>query len=147
ITVALLSWLQATRPGCGQRRAARRERWARAGAVIAVFASTYSVPISQQRHRTLGSFWFFMLSNPYVLAAIAIAVVIALVPGTALRRTIRLTARGHQVSSPALRCCAAAAAEHRNCAADRSAHQDHEGGCAAALPACQPGKHERNVLR
>jgi len=42
-------------------------------AVIAVFASTYSVPISEQRHRTLNSFLFFMLSNPYVLTAIAIA--------------------------------------------------------------------------
>jgi hypothetical protein len=44
--------------------------------VIAVFASTYSVPISQQRHRTLGSFWFFVLSNPYVLTTIAIALVL-----------------------------------------------------------------------
>jgi hypothetical protein len=42
-------------------------------AVIAVFASTYSVPISEQRHRTLNSFLFFMLSNPYVLTTIAIA--------------------------------------------------------------------------
>jgi hypothetical protein len=52
------------------------ERWAGVGAVIAViavFASTYSVPISEQRHRTLSPFWFFMLSNPYVLTAIAMA--------------------------------------------------------------------------
>ena len=41
-------------------------------AIIAVFASTYSVPISEQRNRTLNSFLFFMLSNPYVLTAIAI---------------------------------------------------------------------------
>jgi hypothetical protein len=41
--------------------------------IIAVFASTYSVPISEQRHRTLNSFLFFMLSNPCVLTAIAIA--------------------------------------------------------------------------
>ena len=45
-------------------------------AVIAVFTSTYTVPISQQRHRTLGSFWFFVLSNPYVLTTIAIALVL-----------------------------------------------------------------------
>jgi len=79
IVVELLSWLQATWRGSGQRRAARWERWAGAGAVIgviAVFTSTYSVPISQQRHRTLGSFWFFVLSNPYVLTTITIALVL-----------------------------------------------------------------------
>jgi hypothetical protein len=54
--------------------------------VIAVFASTYSVPLSQQRHRTLGSFWFFVLSNPYVLTTIAIALVLGL---CALRRAGR----------------------------------------------------------
>lgn len=77
--VALSSWLQATWPGAGQRRAASWERWAAAAAVIAViavFTSTYSVPISQQRHRTLGSFWFFVLSNPYVLTTIAVALVL-----------------------------------------------------------------------
>jgi alpha-1,2-mannosyltransferase len=77
--VVLFSWLQVTWRGCGQRRAAKWERWARAGAVIAViavFTSTYTVPISQQRHRTLGSFWFFVLSNPYVLTTIAIALVL-----------------------------------------------------------------------
>ena len=76
---------------CAQRRPTRQarsrwrsrssrdagwERWAGAAAVfavIAVFASTYSVPISEQRHRTLNSFLFFMLSNPYVLTTIAIA--------------------------------------------------------------------------
>jgi glycosyl transferase family 87 len=42
-------------------------------AVIAVFACTYSVPISEQRNRTLSSFWFFVLSNPYVLTAITLA--------------------------------------------------------------------------
>jgi hypothetical protein len=42
----------------------------RAGAVfaiIAVFASAYSVPVTEQHHRTLNSFLFFMLSNPYCL--------------------------------------------------------------------------------
>jgi alpha-1,2-mannosyltransferase len=79
VVVALSSWLQATWRGAGQRRAARWERWAGAGAVIgviAVFISTYSVPISQQRYRTLGSFWFFVLSNPYVLTTVAIALVL-----------------------------------------------------------------------
>lgn len=68
--VALSSWLQATWRDAGW------ERWAGVGAVlaiIAVFASTYSVPISEQRHRTLNSFLFFMLSNPYVLTTIAVA--------------------------------------------------------------------------
>jgi alpha-1,2-mannosyltransferase len=79
VVVVLLSWWQATWRGVGQGRATRWERWARAGAVtavIAVFTSTYAVPISQQRHRTLGSFWFFVLSNPYVLTTIAIALVL-----------------------------------------------------------------------
>jgi alpha-1,2-mannosyltransferase len=79
VVVVLLSWWQATWRGGGQCRAAAWERWARAGAVIAViavFTSTYAVPISQQRHRTLGSFWFFVLSNPYVLTTIAIALVL-----------------------------------------------------------------------
>jgi multisubunit Na+/H+ antiporter MnhG subunit len=57
--IALLSRLQAS------------WQWARAAAVIAVFACTYSVPISQQHHRTLSPFWFFVLTNPYVLTAIA----------------------------------------------------------------------------
>ena len=68
--IALSSWLQATWRGAGW------ERWARLGAVVAVaavFASTYSVPISEQRHRTISPFWFFLLSNPYVLTAMAIA--------------------------------------------------------------------------
>jgi alpha-1,2-mannosyltransferase len=89
VVVALLSWLQAAWGGAGQRRAAGWERWAGVGAVIgviAVFASTYSVPLSQQRHRTLGSFWFFVLSNPYVLTTIAIALVLGL---CALRRAGR----------------------------------------------------------
>ena len=69
--IALSSWLQATWRDAGW------ERWAGAIAVIAiiaVFASTYSVPISEQRHRTLNSFLFFMHSSPYVLTAIAIAI-------------------------------------------------------------------------
>jgi alpha-1,2-mannosyltransferase len=80
VVVVLLSWLQATWRGAGQRRAGSWQRWAGAGAVIgviAVFASAYTVPISEQRHRTLGSFWFFVLSNPYVLTMIAIALVLA----------------------------------------------------------------------
>jgi alpha-1,2-mannosyltransferase len=76
VVVALFSWLQATWSGAGQRRADRWERWAGAGAVIAVFTTTYSVPISQQSHRTLSPFWFFVLSNPYVLTTIAIALVL-----------------------------------------------------------------------
>jgi alpha-1,2-mannosyltransferase len=68
--VALSSWLQAT------WRDAGRGRWGGVGAMLAifaVFASPYSVPVSEQRHRTLNSFSFFMLSNPYVLTTIAIA--------------------------------------------------------------------------
>jgi alpha-1,2-mannosyltransferase len=68
--ITLFSWLQV------MWRDAGWERWAGVGAVIAViavFASTYSVPISEQRHRTLSPFWFFVLSNPYVLTAIAMA--------------------------------------------------------------------------
>jgi alpha-1,2-mannosyltransferase len=68
--ITLFSWLQVTWRDAGW------ERWAGAGAVIAViavFASTYSVPVSEQRHRTLSPFWFFVLSNPYVLTTIAIA--------------------------------------------------------------------------
>lgn len=79
-TVALVSWLQATWHGAGPRRPARWRRWARAGAVtvvIAVFTSTYTVPVSQQHHPTLGPFWFFVLSNPYVLTTTAIALVLA----------------------------------------------------------------------
>ena len=75
IMVALFSWLQI----CEQGRGARWERTARAAAVIAViavFTNLYTVSISQQRHRTLGSLWFFVLSNPYVLTAIAIALVL-----------------------------------------------------------------------
>jgi alpha-1,2-mannosyltransferase len=88
VVVALFSWLQASWHGAGQRRATRWERWVGSGAVIAVIAvtaSAYSVPISQQRHRTLGSFGFFVLSNPYVLTTIAIALVLG---AAALRRTI-----------------------------------------------------------
>ena len=91
VVIALSSWLQATWDGAGPRRAARWEHWAGAGAVIgviAVFTSTYSVPISQQRHRTLGSFWFFVLSNPYVLTTIAIALVLG--AAAALRRDDQL---------------------------------------------------------
>jgi alpha-1,2-mannosyltransferase len=79
VVVVLLSWWQATWRRGGQGRTARWERWSGAGAVLAVlavFTSTYAVPIGQQRHRTLGSFWFFVLSNPYVLTTIAIALVL-----------------------------------------------------------------------
>jgi alpha-1,2-mannosyltransferase len=84
VVVALSSWLQAIWRDAGQRRAARWERWAAVGAgigVIAVFTSTYSVPISQQRHRTFDPFWFFVLSNPYVLTTIAIALVLTVQEG------------------------------------------------------------------
>ena len=65
--------------GCEPGRGARWKRWLPAGAmiaVIAVFTNLYTVSISQQRHRTLGSLWFFVLSNPYVLTTIAIALVL-----------------------------------------------------------------------
>ena len=90
VVVALSSWLQATWRGAGQRRAARWQRWAGAGVVIGVtaaFTSTYSVPVGQQRHQTLGSFWFFVLSNPYVLTTIAMALVLG---AAALRRDDQL---------------------------------------------------------
>lgn len=54
--ITLFSWLRAMWRDTGW------ERWTGAGAVIAViavFASTYSVPISEQRHRTLSPFWVF----------------------------------------------------------------------------------------
>jgi alpha-1,2-mannosyltransferase len=96
VVVALLSWLQATWSG-----AARRKRWAGVGAVIgviAIFTSTYSVPISEQYHRTLGPFWFFVLSNSYVLATIATALVLG---AAALRRAPRpLDARGVSAETP-----------------------------------------------
>ncbi|MGH3205189.1 MAG: glycosyltransferase family 87 protein [Streptosporangiaceae bacterium] len=76
--VALLSWLQLTGGGAGRRGGGKWPRWAGVSAVIAVFTSTYSVPISQQHHRTLGPFWFFVLSNLYVLTAIAIALVLGI---------------------------------------------------------------------
>ena len=76
--IALSSWLQATWRDAGW------ERWAGAIAVIAiiaVFTSTYSVPISEQRHRTLNSFLFFMISSPYVFTTIAIALVLGTAGG------------------------------------------------------------------
>ena len=79
VVVALSSWLQATWRGAGLRRTASRKCWVSTGAVIgviAVFSSPYSVPLNQQRHRTLGPFWFFVLGNPYVLTTIAIALVL-----------------------------------------------------------------------
>jgi len=84
--ITLFSWLQA------MWRDAGWERWAGAGAVIAViavFASTYSVPISEQRHRTLSPFWFFVLTNPYVLTAIAMA--LALLASNSLASNSRMT--------------------------------------------------------
>ena len=84
--ITLFSWLQA------MWRDAGRERWTGADAVIAViavFASTYSVPISEQRHRTLSPFWFFVLSNPYVLTAIAMA--LALLASNSLTSNSRMT--------------------------------------------------------
>jgi len=127
VLVALSSWLQVTWRGAGQRRAARWERWAGAGAmigVIAVFTSTYSVPISQQRHRTLDAFWFFVLSNPYALTTIAIALVLG---AAALRRTSSLTTHGHQVSSPAV--------EHGNCAGCKSCLRLRSTGTSAMIAA------------
>jgi alpha-1,2-mannosyltransferase len=82
--ITLLSWLQA------MWRDAGWERWAGVSAVIvviAVFASTYSVPISEQRHRTLSPFWFFVLSNPYVLTAIAMALTWTAGRGVSRRRS------------------------------------------------------------
>jgi len=115
VVVALSSWLQATWRGAGQRRAARWQRWAGVGAVIgvtAVFTSTYSVPVSQQPHRTLGSFWFFVLSNPYVLTTIVIALVLG---AAALRRDDQLDDPWSSGQFPAV--------EQNNCVGDRLAHQ------------------------
>ena len=87
VVVALASWLQAMWRGAGQRRTASWKCWVSTGAVIgviAVFTSPYSVPVNQQRHQTLGPFWFFVLGNPYVLTTIAIALVLG---AAALRRT------------------------------------------------------------
>jgi hypothetical protein len=75
VLVALLYWLQLTWHDA-KRHGGRWPRWAGSCAVIAVFTSTYSVPISQQRHRMLGPFWFFVLSNPYLLTTIAVALVL-----------------------------------------------------------------------
>jgi alpha-1,2-mannosyltransferase len=89
VVVAQLSWLQASwrnaaqRPG-EQRRAVERKRWARAGLVIAVIAVfTINFSISPQRQPVLGWFWFFVLSNPYVVTAIAVVLVLS---ALALRR-------------------------------------------------------------
>ena len=69
--ITLFSWLRGRGVIAGRVGALDRRR--AVIAVMAVFASTYSVPISEQRRRTLSPFWFFVLSNPYVLTAIAMA--------------------------------------------------------------------------
>jgi alpha-1,2-mannosyltransferase len=79
--VALLSWLQLTWRRTAWRRRGRWQRWAGAGALIALIAVFTSTPVSrnaQQRPRTLGPFWFFILGNTYVLTAIAIALVLGI---------------------------------------------------------------------
>jgi alpha-1,2-mannosyltransferase len=79
IVVALLSWLQITWRGSAWRRDAGWRRWVGSGAVIgviAVFASPCPIWVSPQRQRTLGPFWWFVLSNTYVLTALAIALVL-----------------------------------------------------------------------
>jgi len=105
IVVAQLSWLQASWHGSGQRgsgqrgsgehRAAGRERWVRLATVIGVigvFAIDFSV--GPQRQRMLGSFWSFVLSNPYVLITIAITLFLS---ARALDRHLRL---GPQLDHP-----------------------------------------------
>ena len=67
VVVVLMSWSQHYD---GWRR------WAGTGAVIAVFTSTYSVSASQQRHPTMGGFWFVVLGDSYVLTTVAIALVL-----------------------------------------------------------------------
>jgi alpha-1,2-mannosyltransferase len=97
VLVALLSRLQLTKGDAKQHEGSRWQRCAGVSAVIAVFTSTYSVPISQQRHRTLAPSWFFVLSNPYVLATI----VIALVMGTSWLRQAGPRPSANQMSPPA----------------------------------------------
>ncbi len=90
IVIALLSWLQAAWWSRGPRQATTLERWAGAAAifvVIAVFASTYWVPTSQQRHRTLGSFWFLVLANPYVLSMVALGVILCVLWRSSIARS------------------------------------------------------------
>ena len=111
VIVVLVSWLQADWPRVDWRPGWKR--WIGAGAVvglIAVFTSTYSVPISEQLHRTLSPTWFFVLSNPYVLTTIAVALVLGFdwrraadpsIDGSAAR-TADLPARAGQVL-PAVR--------------------------------------------
>jgi alpha-1,2-mannosyltransferase len=118
VVVALSSWLQATWQDAGRHRAARWERWAGAGAgavigVIGVYTSTYSVPIGQQDHRTLGAFWFFVLSNPYVVTTIAIALVLG--AGALPRFRGNAAERRNQFGRGQLRCSAGQAcrAAHR----------------------------------
>jgi alpha-1,2-mannosyltransferase len=79
VMVVLLSWLQLAWRRAERRGGGRWQRWAGVSAVIAVIAVFTSTPISrtsQQRPRTLSPFWFFILSNPYVLATIAIALIL-----------------------------------------------------------------------
>jgi alpha-1,2-mannosyltransferase len=83
VVVALLSWLQG--------RAAGRRRWAAAAVTsfVAVFASTYSVPIGQQSR----SIWLVALSDPYVLTTLAIAAVLAWHMVRRLRQELEVAGR------------------------------------------------------
>ena len=77
--VALLSWLQLTWRRTAWRGRGRWQRWAGVSAAIAIVAVFTSTPVSrttQQRPRTLSPVWFFILSNPYVLATTAIALIL-----------------------------------------------------------------------
>jgi alpha-1,2-mannosyltransferase len=79
--VELLSWLQRTWRGGGRRGAGGWRRWGgliAAIAVIGVFTSTYSVPVSEQRTRTLSPFWFVVLSDPYLLTAAVTALMLGI---------------------------------------------------------------------
>jgi alpha-1,2-mannosyltransferase len=81
LLVALLSWLQLTWRRTAWPGRGRWQRWAGAAAVIALIAVFTTTPVSrtaQQRPRALSPFWFFILGNPYVLTAIAIAIVLAI---------------------------------------------------------------------
>jgi hypothetical protein len=68
--------------------------------VIAVFAVPGLIWISPERQRTLGPFWWFVLSDTYVLTALAIALVLA----AGCRR---------RVSTPPYSLFAATDADHR----------------------------------
>lgn len=77
VLIVLLSWLQDARRDRGRPGAGGWGRWAGAGALIGVAAPfAVKASVSPQLQRTLGPFWFFVCGNPYVLAIMAIALVL-----------------------------------------------------------------------